>query len=213
MIVYFSATGTNKYVAQELTKTTGEEMIPLKELVRQGKYRLTVPDGENFGVVMPTYWEGLPSILLDYLEQAEIELLGSNHYCYFVATYGCDYGNILSTAQKEFGRIGIHFDSLYAARFVDNWSPMFYLKDKERNRQAEENGEAETKRIVQQVMNKEVGHTLPNQMSALGAAAAKTHFTTAASPVMIHSKEKAAVILGGCHGIQKNEWSDIYPHE
>ena len=176
MIVYFSATGTNKYVAQELTKATGEEMIPLKELVRQGKYRLTVPERENFGVVMPTYWEGLPSILLDYLEQAEIELLGSNHYCYFVATYGCDYGNILSTAQKEFGRIGIHFDSLYAARFVDNWSPMFYLKDKERNRRAEENGEAETKRIVQQVMNKELGHTLPNQMSALGAAAAKANY-------------------------------------
>ena len=44
MIVYFSATGTNKYVAQELTKATGEEMIPLKELVRQGKYRLTVPE-------------------------------------------------------------------------------------------------------------------------------------------------------------------------
>ena len=152
MIVYFSATGTNKYVAQELARATGEEMTPLKELVRQEKYRLTVLEGEDFGVVMPTYWEGLPSILLDYLEQAEIELLGSNHYCYFVATYGCDYGNILSTAQKEFGRIGIHFDSLYAARFVDNWSPMFYLKDKERNRRAEENGEAETKRIVQQVM-------------------------------------------------------------
>ena len=176
MIVYFSATGTNKYVAQELASATGEEMIPLKELVRQEKYRLTVLEGEDFGVVMPTYWEGLPSILLDYLEQAEIELLGSNHYCYFVATYGCDYGNILSTAQKEFGRIGIHFDSLYAARFVDNWSPMFYLKDKERNRRAEETGEAETKRIVQQVMNKELGHTLPNQMSALGAAAAKANY-------------------------------------
>lgn len=53
---------------------------------------------------------------------------------------------------------------------------MFYLKDKERNRRAEETGEAETKRIVQQVMNKELGHTLPNQMSALGAAAAKANY-------------------------------------
>ncbi len=147
-----------------------------QKLVRQGKYRLTVPEGENFGVVMPTYWEGLPSILLDYLEQAEIEFAGSNHYCYFVATYGCDYGNILSTAQKDFGKVGVHFDSLFAARFVDNWSPMFYLKDARRNRWAEENGEAETRLIVQQVLRKEKGHTLPNQMSALGAAAAKANY-------------------------------------
>ncbi|MCR5758718.1 MAG: EFR1 family ferrodoxin [Selenomonas sp.] len=176
MIVYFSATGTNKYVAQELAKATGEEIVPLKELVRQQKYQLTVPAGENFGVVMPTYWEGLPSILLDYLSQAEIDLEDQKAYCYFVATYGCDYGNILSTAQKEFGKLGIQFDSLYAARFVDNWSPMFYLKDVDRNRRAEENGEAETRRIVQQVLRKEKGHTLPNQMSALGAAAAKANY-------------------------------------
>ena len=144
MILYFSATGTNKYVAEQIAKATDEKIVPLKELVRQENYSITVPEGENFGVVMPTYWEGLPAILLDYLQDAEIHLEGTEHYCYFVATYGCDYGNILSTAQKEFGKVEIQFDSLYAAGFVDNWSPMFYLKDAERNRLAEENGEAET---------------------------------------------------------------------
>lgn len=120
MILYFSATGTNKYVAEQIAKATDEKIVPLKELVRQENYSITVPEGENFGVVMPTYWEGLPAILLDYLQDAEIHLEGTEHYCYFVATYGCDYGNILSTAQKEFGKVGIQFDSLYAARFVDN---------------------------------------------------------------------------------------------
>lgn len=78
MILYFSATGTNKYVAEEIAKATGEKIVPLKELVRQEKYSLTVPEGEIFGVVMPTYWEGLPAILLDYLTKAEIHLEGSN---------------------------------------------------------------------------------------------------------------------------------------
>ena len=176
MVIYFSATGTNKYVAQELARATGEVLLPLKDLVRQKKYTLKIADGENLGIVVPTYWEGLPSILLDYLEKVRFAFTGSDHYCYFVATYGCDYGNILSTAQKEFAKVGVHFDSLYAARFVDNWSPMFYLKDASRNRRAEENGEAETRLIVQQVLRKEKGHTLPNQMSALGAAAAKANY-------------------------------------
>ena len=144
--------------------------------MRKEQYSIVVPVGENFGVVMPTYWEGLPAILLDYLQNADIRLEGGDHYCYFVATYGCDYGNILSTAQNEFGKLGIKFDSLYAARFVDNWSPMFYLKDPERNRRAEENGEYETRIIVGQIVRREKGNTLPDQMSSIVAAAAKMNY-------------------------------------
>jgi ferredoxin/flavodoxin len=176
MIIYFSATGINKYVAQELSAATGEGMIPLKDLVRDKNYLLTVEDGENLGIVMPTYWEGLPSILLDYLKKVEINIEGRNHYFYFVATYGCDYGNILSTASKEFAKKGITFDSLYAARFVDNWSPMFNLNNKDKNRRAEENGKRETAMIVNAVVNKEHGHYLPDQMTAFQASRAKATY-------------------------------------
>ena len=176
MILYFSATGTSKYVAEQIAKATNDKIVPLKELVRQETYSIAVPEGENFGVVMPTYWEGLPAILLDYLQKVEINLEGSSHYCYFVATYGCDYGNILSTAQRGFSKAGIQFDSLYAARFVDNWSPMFYLKDAQHNRLAEENGEAETLTIIEQILRREKGHSLPDQMSSIMAAAAKANY-------------------------------------
>mgnify|MGYP002625845062 CR=1 FL=1 len=49
MILYFSATGNSKYVARELSVGTGENMVPLKDLIRNKDYELTVPDGENFG--------------------------------------------------------------------------------------------------------------------------------------------------------------------
>ena len=62
MILYFSATGTSKYVAEQIAKATSDKIVPLKELVRQETYSIAVPEGENFGVVMPTYWEGLPAI-------------------------------------------------------------------------------------------------------------------------------------------------------
>ena len=88
MILYFSATGNNKYVAQRIAAVTDDYVLPLKYPVRKKKYSLQIADGENFGVVMPTYWEGLPSIILDYLQEAEFQFQGDNHYCYFVATYG-----------------------------------------------------------------------------------------------------------------------------
>lgn len=178
MIVYFSATGTNKYVAQELYAATGEEMVPLKQLVRNKINELNVREDEDFGVVMPTYWEGLPAILLDYLRNVKITFEGDEHYCYFVATYGCDYGNILSTAQREFAAKGVNFDSLYAARFVDNWSPMFNLKNQAKNRRAEENGKRETIDIVKAVVNREKGHSLPDQMSKFSAQRAKDTYNS-----------------------------------
>ena len=57
MILYFSATGDSKYVAQELSQATGEVMVPLKHLIRQKEYELTISEGEDLGVIMPTYCE------------------------------------------------------------------------------------------------------------------------------------------------------------
>lgn len=176
MILYFSATGNCKYVASELSKATGEPMVPLRDLVRKDVRQLTVPEGGDLGVVMPTYWEGLPSILIDWLEDAGIVLQGPDHYRYFVATYGCDYGNILSTARKAFAAKGVSFDSCYAARFVDNWSPMFDLTDPGRNRRAEISGERETAEIVGCVVRREKGHDLPDQMTDRQAARAKEEY-------------------------------------
>lgn len=176
MIIYFSATNTSKYVAKKLSDATNEEMIPLKNLVKEKIYKLKIKEGEDIGFVIPTYWEGLPSILIEYLENAEFEIEGNKHYCYFVATYGCDYGNILSTARKAFSKKGISFNSMYAARFVDNWSPMFNLKNPEKNKRAEENGMRETREIVDQVVNRENGHDLPDQMTDMQARFAKATY-------------------------------------
>ena len=147
---------------------------------------------------MPTYWEGLPSIILDYLQEVEFQFQGDNHYCYFVATYGCDYGNILSTAQKKFGKVGVHFHSLYAARFVDNWSPMFYLKDAAKNRRAEMNGEYETEAIAKQIANREVGHTLPDQMPAVTARMAKMNYDRIRKTKLFSVNLKRCVGCGLC---------------
>ena len=70
MILYFNATGNNKYVAEKISEVTGDYILPLKKVFREKIFRLTIKDGENFGVIMPTYWEGLPSIILDYLQDA-----------------------------------------------------------------------------------------------------------------------------------------------
>ncbi|MCR5606052.1 MAG: EFR1 family ferrodoxin [Treponema sp.] len=128
----------------------------------------------------------------------DINIEGSNHYFYFVATYGCDYGNILSTASKEFSKKGLKFDSLYTARFVDNWSPIFNLKNKERNLRAEENGKRETSMIVKAVVNKEKGHSLPDQMTAFQANRAKATYDSIRKTSYFKLNKNSCISCGLC---------------
>ena len=62
MVIYFSATGTNKYVAQELAKATGEAMLPLKDLVRNNKYDIKIADEENLGMKSSAVFAGYAAI-------------------------------------------------------------------------------------------------------------------------------------------------------
>ena len=39
MILYFSATGNNKYVAEKISEVTGDYILPLKKLVREKNYK------------------------------------------------------------------------------------------------------------------------------------------------------------------------------
>ena len=164
MILYFSATGNDKYVAKEISKKTGDELVPLRDLIRWGEYEINVSSGENFGVVMPTYFYGLPSILLDFLEKATINLKGNN-YCFFVATYGRTYGNVLSSAKSAFRKLNVYFDSLFIARFVDNWAPVFNLRDEAQNKSDEANGEENTLKIVRSVFHKKKGIDYPDEIT------------------------------------------------
>lgn len=164
MILYFSATGNSKYVAKEISKETDDELIPLRDLIKWKEYNIEVSKGENFGVVMPTYFYGLPSILLDYLKKANIILKGNN-YCFFVTTYGNNYGNIGSEARKAFSKFGIEFDAMLDAKFPDNWAPGFDLTDDAKIKYEESIGIENTLGIVRNISHKRKINNLHNDIS------------------------------------------------
>ena len=64
-----SATGNCKYVAQRLADASGQETASITDCIRAGKY--TFAD-ECIGIVLPTYFWGLPSIVKEFLEKADL---------------------------------------------------------------------------------------------------------------------------------------------
>ena len=93
MILYFSATGNCKYVAQRIETAMEQETVFIPEAIRQGRY---VFEDDNIGIISPTYNWGLPSIVKEFLDRADFH----TDYLYFVATYGTTTGASGKMADK-----------------------------------------------------------------------------------------------------------------
>lgn len=118
MILYFSATGNCKYAAARIASATGQEAVSIVDCIRQGEYSFS---DDSIGIVSPTYFWGLPSIVKEFLEKAAF----NTDYLYFISTYGTTPGaSGYAAGQAIHGRT---IDAFYYVRMADTWTPVFDL--------------------------------------------------------------------------------------
>lgn len=139
MILYFSATGNCKYVASRLAEAA-QETLSLVDCIRDNRYAFT---GETIGIVSPTYFWGLPSIVREFLERASFE----TSYLYFIATYGTTPGAAGAMASKAIR--GREIDANYSVRMADTWTPTFDLSTPEKVARFTKTTEAEIDRVIE----------------------------------------------------------------
>ena len=123
MIIYFSATGNCKYVASRLAKALSQEMISITDCIREGKYSF---EDKEVGIVAPTYFWGLPSIVENFLQKAEFK----TEYLYYVSTYGTTPGASGALAEEMIK--GRSVDAFYCVKMPDTWTPIFNLSTPEK---------------------------------------------------------------------------------
>ena len=91
MLLYFSATGNGKYLADRLYGREPQEQKSIPDCMRAGEFSFS--DESSIGLIVPTYNFGPPSLVLEFLKNASFE----TPYLYLVASYGrhsesCDTG-------------------------------------------------------------------------------------------------------------------------
>ena len=123
MILYFSATGNCKYVASRLSKSTGQDMLSIVDCIRKERYSF---EDDSIGMIAPTYFWGLPSIVEEFLRKAEFK----TEYLYYVSTYGTTPGASGALAAEAIR--GRRIDAFYSVRMPDTWTPMFDLSAPEK---------------------------------------------------------------------------------
>lgn len=98
MILYFSATGNSRYVANTLAKELGEQrLVDLRNYMVKDAPTLTITLSENepLGVVFPVHSWGLPKYLSNVLENLHIQgYKAGKNYAYMLSTCGDDVGRL-----------------------------------------------------------------------------------------------------------------------
>ena len=124
MIVYYSATGNCKYAANEIAKAIGDTAVSILDLESQ----ITIRQGEKLGIVTPTYYWGLPSVVDDFFKQVKIKA-EQGSYVYFIATYGTTCGQTGELMQRHLIAQGLTLSARYSIKMPDTWTPTFDLSN------------------------------------------------------------------------------------
>ncbi len=152
-IIYFSATGNSKYVANMLAKEN-DTILFIPELIKENKFNF---NDEVIGLISPTYFWGLPSIVKDFLIKAKINA----KYFFFVATYGTTPGAIGPMAQNLVKDKKI--DSFYSIRMVDTYTPIFDISTKKKQDKFAKNTDQEIKNIIESISKREHKNRMKGQ--------------------------------------------------
>ena len=110
-------------MADRLASALGQDAVSLVDCLRRGETSFT---DDTICVVSPTYFWGLPSIVKEFLAQADLH---ADYLC-FLATYGTTPGASDRMAGKAIR--GRAIDAFYAVRMPDTWTPIFDLSTPEK---------------------------------------------------------------------------------
>lgn len=160
MIIYFSATGNNKYLAQRIS-TEDEEIISITKCMKENRLNISVPEGESLGIIIPTYFWGLPSIVEDFLSRVTINF-DNKSYAYAIASYGTTTGNALGKIKHYLKRKNITLNAQFEVKMPDTWTVLFDLSDEDEVNILTKNVEEELDAIIPRIINKETTPTGTN---------------------------------------------------
>ena len=176
MILYFSATGNSKYVAERIAKATNDECISILDVMKDEKCSLYIKENENIGIVSPTYAWGCPSVIIDFLNKVSFSG-NKKSYFYYIATYGTTPGNNGYLANKGLSQsTGIKFDAFFSVKMPDTWTPIYDLSNKEKVDAINRKAEPQIDEIIEKIQKKSSGDFMKNRIPKFTVAFYKPYY-------------------------------------
>lgn len=170
MIIYFSATKNSEYVAKQIAKEN-ERLIFIPTAIDNNEYEYDVLEGEDVGIISPTYNWTIPSIVREFLEKLKLNYK-VKPYIYYVGTFGTTTGAAAAMANQIMKEKGLEFDARFDIRMPDTWTPTYDLSNKEHVKEINAKADKEKSELKDQINNKVKGKhmslTMPYFLGAIG---------------------------------------------
>ncbi|WP_298838742.1 EFR1 family ferrodoxin [Clostridium sp.] len=138
-VLYFTATGNNLYVAKKI----GGQYFSIPKLIKEKQLEF---EDEKIGIVFPVYNGGVPKIVEEFLDKANLK----SKYIFGIATYGAFSGS----SSRHLFDIGeknkINFSYINDLLMVDNYLPGFDM-DKQIQKEPKKNIEENLIKIINDI--------------------------------------------------------------
>lgn len=161
MIIYFSATGNCQYVSKQIAKEINDTAHSMIDYEIDD---ICLDKNESLGIVIPTYFWGLPTIVDEYLSKINITSKDENPYIFIVTTYGTTPGYSASFVEEHINRCGYTVNLSVSVKMVDTWTVIFNLSDKEKIVKQTTNSDKKIKKIITRIKNKNEGNYVERKM-------------------------------------------------
>lgn len=153
MIIYFSATGNSKYVAERIAQDCNDEICSIMDCNSD----ITLKPNEMLGIVTPVNWCELPILTREFLSKLNLKASGKN-YVFLAVTYGTTPGCCAEDARRVLKAQNITLDASFSVQMPDNWTPIFDLSDPEKVALQNSKAERQIERIIQEIQAKKTGN-------------------------------------------------------
>lgn len=119
MVLYFTATGNSRWVAEQIAEATNDVTLDIVDCLKQGE----VPDlsavTDRVGIVFPIHSWYAPRPLVKFLSKLRLPDVA---YLYAVCTCGDDAGKAMSRLSRHFA-----LDAAWSVAMPNTYIPMFEL--------------------------------------------------------------------------------------
>lgn len=195
MIIYFSATGNCKYVAQSMANKN-ETVISISEAINN-KTEIDLSKEQALGIISPVYDWGLPIIVHDFLEKVKFSF-NEKPYTYLIITYGTTTGQCGFYVNKLLKDKGLPLNGRFSIQFPDTWTPIFNLSDSEAVKRRLENAENELHVVKKHVEAKDEGDFMNRKAPKLSSDTAQFFYKNVVRKTSHFSVEDSCIGCGFC---------------
>ncbi len=150
-ILYFTSTGNSLEVAKKLNGN----LLSIPQLIKSDTYDIV---DDEVGIIFPVYAFGMPTIVKEYLQKANIKA----SYTFVIATYGNIAGPTLYNTKKLFNKKNININYFNSILMVDNYLELFDMDNQVENI-GKKNIDENLNNILLDIKNKV--NNKPNQFS------------------------------------------------